>query len=98
MDDAPIDLISARIDLAVRFGRLADSTWAARRLGTLEWWLCASPAWVAEHGVPDTPDALLAHRWLGFAREGNGLPLELRGPDDSTRSLRVELHIASNNQ
>ena len=98
VDDAPIDLISARIDLAVRFGRLADSTWAARRLGTLEWWLCASPAWVAAHGVPDTPDALLAHRWLGFAREGNGLPLELRGPDGSTRSLKVELHIASNNQ
>ena len=29
VDDAPIDLIGARIDLAVRYGRLADSTWAA---------------------------------------------------------------------
>jgi DNA-binding transcriptional LysR family regulator len=48
--------------------------------------------------MPDTPDALLAHRWLGFAREGNGLPLALRGPDGSTRSLNVALHIASNNQ
>lgn len=98
VDDAPIDLINARIDLAVRFGRLADSTWAARRLGTLEWWLCASPDWLAQHGQPESPDALLAHTWLGFAREGNGLMLDLQAPDRATRSLRVEPRIASNNQ
>lgn len=98
VDDAPIDLINARIDLAVRFGRLADSTWAARRLGSLEWWLCASPDWLARHGQPESPDALLAHTWLGFAREGNGLMLDLQGPDGATRSLRVEPRIVSNNQ
>lgn len=98
VDDAAIDLISARVDLAVRFGRLADSTWAARRLGALQWWLCASPDWIAQHGAPDTPDALLAHTWLGFARAGGGLLLELHGPDGTTRSLRVEPRIASNNQ
>lgn len=98
VDDAPIDLIDARIDLAVRFGRLADSSWAARRLGTLEWWLCASPGWLAQHGQPDTPDALLAHTWLGFAREDNGLLLNLHGPDGATRSLRVAPRIVSNNQ
>ena len=98
VDDAPIDLIDARIDLAVRFGRLADSSWAARRLGTLEWWLCASPGWLAQHGQPDTPDALLAHTWLGFAREDNGLLLDLHGPDGATRSLRVAPRIVSNNQ
>jgi len=98
VDDAPIDLINARIDLAVRFGRLADSTWAARRLGTLAWWLCASPQWLAQHGQPDTPDALLAHTWLGFAREGNGLMLDLSGPDGATRNLRLEPRIVSNNQ
>ena len=98
VDDAPIDLIDARIDLAVRFGRLADSSWAARRLGTLEWWLCASPGWLAQHGQPDTPDALLAHTWLGFAREDNGLLLHLHGPDGATRSLRLAPRIVSNNQ
>jgi DNA-binding transcriptional LysR family regulator len=98
VDDAPIDLISARIDLAVRFGRLADSTWAARRLGTLEWWLCASPQWLAQHGQPETPDALLAHTWLGFARDGNGLMLDLTRPEGATRSLRVAPRIVSNNQ
>ena len=98
VDDAPIDLINARVDLAVRFGRLADSSWAARRLGALQWWLCASPGWVAQHGAPDTPDTLLAHSWLGFAREGGGLLLDLHHADGATRSLRVQPRIASNNQ
>ena len=84
VDDSTIDLINARIDLAVRYGRLADSTWAARRLGGMHWYLCASPDWVAAHGMPQHPDALLSHSWLGFAREGGG--------------LRVEPRIASNNQ
>ena len=84
VDDSTIDLINARIDLAVRYGRLADSTWAARRLGGMRWYLCASPEWVAAHGMPQHPDALLSHSWLGFAREGGG--------------LRVEPRIASNNQ
>ena len=44
VDDASIDLINARVDLAIRFGSLADSSWAARRLGSLQWWLCALPA------------------------------------------------------
>lgn len=39
VDDSPIDLINARIDLAVRYGRLQDSTWAARRLGGMQWYL-----------------------------------------------------------
>lgn len=43
LDDTPIDLINARIDLAIRFGRLPDSTWAARRLCAMQLWLCASP-------------------------------------------------------
>ncbi len=101
VDDAPIDLINARVDLAVRFGRLADSTWAARRLGALEWWLCASPEYLDRHGSPETPEALLAHGWVGFLlgpAEGAGLLLDLRGPQGAARSLRVEPRIVSNNQ
>ena len=98
VDDAPIDLINARIDLAVRFGRLQDSTWAARRLGGMQQWLCAAPAWVATHGLPQHPDALLSQSWLGFAREGRGLVMDLHSPTGEPRALRVEPRIASNNQ
>ena len=98
VDDAPIDLINARIDLAVRYGRLPDSNWAARRLGGVRWWLCASPGWVAVHGAPQHPDALLTHSWLGLAREHGGLLIDLRSPAGEPIALRVEPRIASNNQ
>lgn len=98
VDDAPIDLINARIDLAVRYGRLQDSSWAARRLCGMQWWLAASPTWLAKHGAPRDPDALLAHSWLGFAREGGGLLINLHSPSGESRALRVEPRIASNNQ
>lgn len=98
VDDAPIDLINARIDLAVRFGRLQDSTWAARRLASMQWQLCAAPGWLAAHGQPKHPDALLAHSWLGLARESGGLLIDLRTPEGEPRALRVEPRIASNNQ
>lgn len=98
VDDAPIDLIQARVDLAVRFGHLADSTWAARRLGTMHWWLCAAPAWLAQHPLAQTPDQLLSHSWLGLSRDHGGLMVDLRSPDGEARSVRVEPRIGSNNQ
>lgn len=98
VDDAPIDLIQSRIDLALRFGRLADSSWAARRLCAMQWWLCASPGWLARHAAPLDPDALHAQDWLGFSREGTGLRLELQGPAGTARGLVVQPRIASNNQ
>ncbi len=99
VDDAFIDLIQERIDLAIRFGRLADSSWVAQRLGRMQWWLCAAPAWVAQHGgLPTHPDALLTQGWLGFDRGLNSLQLEVRSPQDEARTLRVSTRIASNNQ
>jgi DNA-binding transcriptional LysR family regulator len=98
VDDARIDLIDARIDLAVRFGRLADSSWVARRLCTFEWLLCASPAWLRAHGTPQRPEDLLSQQWLAFAREGQAIQLLLHGPDGEQRELRMDARISSNNQ
>ena len=98
VDDAHIDLIESRIDLALRFGRLPDSSWVARRLCSFGVWLCASPAYLDQHGSPDQPEQLLSHQWLGFARDTSGLQLELQGPQGQQRAMRVEPRITSNNQ
>lgn len=104
VDDAPIDLIQGRIDLAMRFGRLADSGWAARRLGAMRNWLCASPAWVAGQGTGSSlrhPATLTGARWLSLARAGQGplLRAEARHTDSGeTYSLQVQPQVASNNQ
>jgi DNA-binding transcriptional LysR family regulator len=69
VDDAMIDLIDARIDVALRVGRLADSSWVARRLCDFDMILCAAPDYLARMGVPATPQQLPAHQWLAFGRE-----------------------------
>ena len=69
VDDAMIDLIDARIDVAIRIGRLADSNWVARKLCDFDTVLCASPAYLARAGTPSTPQQLSAHQWLAFGRE-----------------------------
>ncbi len=61
-----VDLIAERFDIAVRVaGTLPDdSTLVARRVATLRNQLYASPRYVAEHGAPASPDALLQHAGL----------------------------------
>jgi len=77
VDDAMIDLIDARIDVAIRIGRLADSSWVARRLCEFDMILCASPDYLARMGTPTAPQHLPAHQWLAFGRE---TPVD--GPQD----------------
>ncbi len=62
------DLVDDRIDLAVRGAqRLESSSLVARRLGTMAKVICASPAYVKEHGTPRSPDDLRGHRCLRFS-------------------------------
>src|SRR5690606_10624081 len=53
-----VDLVQEGFDVAVRAGRLADSTLVARSLGGLESFLVASPAFLRKHGAPKQPGDL----------------------------------------
>ncbi len=77
VDDAMIDLIDHRVDVAIRAGRLADSNWIARRLCDFDMILCASPDYLERRGAPATLQQLPAHQWLAFGRE---TPMD--GPHD----------------
>lgn len=67
LDDAPIDLIQARVDVALRFGNLSDSSWVARKLAHTPQWLCAAPAWVqARGGLPQHPAHISPDSWLAL--------------------------------
>jgi DNA-binding transcriptional LysR family regulator len=92
VEDGFTDLVAHRIDLAIRFGRLPDSAWVARRIGTLHTALYAAPAYLAQHGVPATPEALRQADWL-MLHDGTDLPRRLPGSD-----LTVQPRCTSNNQ
>ncbi|CAN5391245.1 LysR family transcriptional regulator [soil metagenome] len=91
LDDAVIDLIALRVDVALRVGPLADSSLVARKLGSMARQLCASPAYLAERGWPAQPQDLLRHDWVGSRPQRPAFDLlELQGPAGERQALRLE--------
>jgi len=70
LSDSVLDLVNERIDIAIRLGQMADSTLMARRLMPTQYFVCASPAYLAKQGHPHYPQALSKHECLCFALKG----------------------------
>jgi len=59
-----LDLVDGSYDLAIRLGRLADSSLVAKRLTSRRQYVCASPAYLQQYGVPQTLADLNQHHCL----------------------------------
>jgi DNA-binding transcriptional LysR family regulator len=66
LNDRRIDLLQEGMDLAVRIGRLADSSLIARRLFEARTVVCGSETYFEHHGVPQTPADLQTHHCLAY--------------------------------
>lgn len=90
--DDIVDLVAQGIDVAVRMGRLPDSSLGARYLGRNPWSVVASPGYMALHGRPTTPFDLPKHdalvistvqndsRWHFHSPLGEALSVQVKGP------------------
>jgi DNA-binding transcriptional LysR family regulator len=58
LSDRNADLIDEHMDMAIRIGALPDSSMIATRVGAVRHVICASPSFLASHGVPETPAVL----------------------------------------
>lgn len=58
------NLLDDGYDLAIRLGQLADSRFIARKLASRQLFICASPAYIARHGMPNLPNELNQHNCL----------------------------------
>ncbi|WP_175870634.1 LysR family transcriptional regulator [Burkholderia sp. BCC0397] len=65
--DSLADLFDEGFEAAIRIGALANPDVVARPLAPYRLVLCASPAYVHEHGAPTTPHALGEHQCLTYA-------------------------------
>jgi DNA-binding transcriptional LysR family regulator len=62
-----VDIIDEGFDVAIRIGELEDNRLIARKLSDHRRILCASPAYIREHGMPETPQDLINHNCLRFS-------------------------------
>ncbi|GGE02325.1 LysR family transcriptional regulator [Aureimonas endophytica] len=65
-----VDLVGRGVDVAIRIGRLADSSLTARRIGTMRMMTVASAGYLRERGVPDAPADLFGHDTIGYVFHG----------------------------
>ncbi len=96
-EDRYTDLVAQGIDVALRLGKLADSSLGARTLGVNPWVVVASPKYVREHGAPKTPQELAHHSVLIYSSvQGNDV-WRLMSPKGDAVSVPVSGQLRSNN-
>lgn len=89
--DQALDPVADGLDLVLRLTDRPPPHLAGRPVGSATWRLCASPAYLQAHGVPQSPEDLAAHecltlgetpqdrRWRLFAADGTRSTVEVRG-------------------
>ncbi|KVT78790.1 transcriptional regulator [Burkholderia ubonensis] len=87
--DRFVDLIADGIDCAVRVGALSDTSLVARRIGELAQVNCASPAYLARHGTPRSPDDLPEHVAVGYFSSRTGRELDWEYADMDTGEIHA---------
>ena len=91
LSDAFVDVVGDGFDVAIRIADLADTSLVARKLAPNHRVLCASPAYLEQHGAPQTLGDLTRHRLLVH----NADHWRLEGPDGAV-SVPVTSTIATN--
>jgi len=95
--DRFVDLVEEGIDVAIRIGRLNDSSLAARRIGSSARSVIATPAYLKKFGEPKVPQDLSSgHNCLLYAYLSTGNEWTFHGPNGEIR-VKVSGNFRSNN-
>jgi DNA-binding transcriptional LysR family regulator len=89
LSDAVFDLVSQRIDVALRLGPALDSSLVGHRLRAVRYRVCASPAYLREHGTPRKPADLADCACLRFPLPGYRTQWTFRDPRGHTEAVSV---------
>lgn len=96
LEDRQVDLVKEGYDLAVRIGRLTDSSLIARRLTPCRLLLVAAPDYLASRGTPRCLSELAEHECLSYSYSASGDEWRFDGPDGPA-SVRISGRLRANN-
>lgn len=89
-------LLESDLDVAVRIGNLPDSSLIARKLGQNERVLVASPAYLDQHGTPESTEELDAHNFILYSSSQANSDIEFAdGSRYSHLKIRSNLTVNS---
>jgi DNA-binding transcriptional LysR family regulator len=87
ISEGALNLVDARIDLAIRISAEPDPMLIARPLARCDSLLVASPVYLASHGTPQLPQDLAQHRCLSHANFGKSVWHFARGEESAQVSV-----------
>ena len=93
--DQRIDMVAEGIDVAIRIGRLADSSHKAALIAPFDEWLVAAADFFPE-GLPATPEQLEAYPFVGLSVLPNPLHWTFTRPGFASSTLRFHAAFMSN--
>ncbi|MCU7871121.1 MAG: LysR family transcriptional regulator [Candidatus Thiodiazotropha sp. (ex Lucinoma borealis)] len=85
-----VDLVEEGIDVALRVGKLEDSSLIARLLMPCSFHVCASPEYLKKHGKPKHPRELETHNCLIYSQSPH--PENWLFRDDQGKSISVKVN------
>ena len=96
-EDRFVNLVEQGIDVALRMGRLADSSLGARYLGVNPWVLVAAPDYLRQHGTPQAPAELAGHAALIYSTVQGDERWHFAAPGGHSEAVAVKGPLRSNN-
>jgi DNA-binding transcriptional LysR family regulator len=97
LEDRAVDLVAERFDLALRIGRLRNSTLIAQKVGVSRRLVVASPAYLETHGCPEKPRDLRTHECILYTHQTDTDVWVFDRADGTEERIRVSGRLQSNN-
>ena len=92
-----VDLVAASVDVAIRIGPLPSSGLVARKLGTMNRYLCAAPSYLARQATPRQVADLRHHDALELpSADGRPRTWSFTGPGGEVRTVEPRVRVAVN--
>jgi DNA-binding transcriptional LysR family regulator len=95
LSDRVVDLVEEGFDVAVRIARLPNSSLVSRQIAVTRMLVCASPAYLKQHGTPKRPEDLTTHTVLAYSLLSAGDHWEFDGPEGRV-SVKVTPKLHTN--
>jgi DNA-binding transcriptional LysR family regulator len=96
LNDRVVDLVADQVDVALRVGPIRQAGLAARRVTQMNVVTCASPAYLQDHGEPQTPDELRGHRLVGLTTVSGAPPEWTFPPPHTAKRLGLKFSMMFN--
>jgi DNA-binding transcriptional LysR family regulator len=95
LDDRQIDLVQEGIDMALRMGKMMDSTLTARRIARCKRLVVGTPAYFDRAGTPSTPSELSRHQTVVYLQGEGSVWSFRRGSSELAITVQSRLRVTA---